>query len=253
MSEIIGITGAIGSGKTTLSNLLVQLEPDHALYESSQLVAEVADDFNAALKGELAFETTNNEVELVNQALIWFTEAIVERLHHDVTWNQLAITKQQLTTHPELFEKLFVYLTLVKTQSNLLSERITKENKTTYRPLLQWIGGYLVAKISPTIWFEEIFRRIGLHDSDKKLIVINGMRYPAQAEFIQRRGGKIIEIIRPGLVSDTHDITEASRAQITPDIRVINNGTPEDLQKIAEKLWLDLSVGKVDREYRASK
>src|SRR6266496_1901433 len=114
MGEIIGITGAIGSGKTTFAELLSNFEPSHTLYETSELVAEVANDFNRALSGELAFETTSNNMELINQSLIWFAESIHEKLHHDTSWNQLAITKHSLAAHPELFRKILHYIDAAK-------------------------------------------------------------------------------------------------------------------------------------------
>lgn len=248
---VLGITGAIGSGKSTLSTMLAKNEPSHALYESRQIVSELAEDFNHALSGELAFETTSDPIELANQALIWFTEAIAERLHLNVTWNQLAITKQQLAAQPELFEKLLVYLDHVKADPNLLKSAITAENKATYRPLLQWIGGYLVAKLSPTIWFDEIFRRVLRFDSDKKLIIVNGLRYPNDAEVVKKHSGSIIEITRPGLADETNDITEASRAQITADCRVLNNGELGDLERLAEALWYDASISQLKPDYKA--
>ena len=79
MSVIIGITGAIGSGKSTAADFLCRQNPSHVRYESGELIAEVAEDFNRALSGELAFETGANDIELTNQALIWFTESITEK------------------------------------------------------------------------------------------------------------------------------------------------------------------------------
>lgn len=250
---MVGITGAINSGKTTFSTMLAKCEPQHALYESWQIIAELAQDFNRSLSGELAFETTTDDIELANQALIWFTEAIAERLHLNVTWNQLAITKVQLAAQPELYEKLLVYLKQVKADPALLQQDITAENKPAYRPLLQWLGGYLVARIKSTIWFDELFRRVLRFDSDKKLVIINALRYPTDAEIVKRHSGHIIEVVRPGLMSDDHDITEASRSQITPDCRVLNNGDLKELTATAETLWYDLSISKYQKEYKAKK
>jgi len=255
MGMIVGITGAIGSGKTTLASMLTELEPSHAVYETSQLIAEVAEDFNRALSGELAFETANDDVELANQALIWFVEAINEQLHQDVTWNQLAITKHQLAANPALFEKLFTYIDQVKKQPPLLEARITTENKGTYRPLLQWLGNYLIAKVSKTIWYDEIFRRIALHDDDKNLIVIGGVRYPSDAMVVHEHDGLLVEVSRVGDQTDTTNLTdptEASRSEIKADVHILNNGSLEQLQAVVNKLWLDLSVSKHVAHYSAA-
>ncbi len=252
MGYVIGITGDIGSGKSTFAALLRSMEPSHAIYETSELISEVAEDFNRALSGELAFETTTNNVELVNQALIWFIEAISERLHQDdVVWNQLAITKHNLAAHPELFEKLFVYLDAVKKQPSMLDTRITTENKNQYRPLLQWLGGYLVAKISSGIWYDELFHRIGLHDADKSLVIIGGVRYPNDAAAVRSHGGIVLGVERPGLAADVADITESSRSQIQPDVLVHNDGSLDELQKLAERFWDDLGAGNCQQNYNA--
>lgn len=249
MGQIIGITGAIGSGKSTFAAFLRDMEPDHAAYESGEVIAEVAEDFNRALSGELAFETTTDNIELTNQALIWFIESISEKLHHEVTWNQLAITKHQLAAHPELFEKLFIYLAAVKKEPQLLDQRITTNNKELYRPVLQWLGGYLIAKINSTIWYDEIFRRIGQHDADKNLVTIGGVRTPDQAACIREHHGLVVGVERQGLAADNTDVTEASRSDIVPDIIIHNNGSLEQLQTAAERLWSDLTIGKPKPEY----
>jgi hypothetical protein len=251
MGSIIGITGNIGSGKSTLAEFLCAAEPDHARYETSELIAEVAEDFNRALSGELAFETTTDDVELVNQSLIWFIESISEKLHREVTWNQLAVTKHQMATHPELFEKMLAYVDLAKEQPSLLDQRITTANKEKYRPLLQWLGGYLVAKISPTIWYDELFRRIQLYDDTKSLVLIGGVRYPSDAECVRRNGGIIVGIDRPGESSDTSDVTESSRALIEPDVELHNNGSLDQLRAVAEQLWNDIGAGNPKSHYNS--
>jgi energy-coupling factor transporter ATP-binding protein EcfA2 len=252
MGQILGITGNIGSGKSTFASLLCDIEPSHATYESGELIAEVADDFNRALSGELAFETTSDNVELTNQALIWFIEAISERLHTEVTWNQLAITRHMVITHPELFEKLFTYIDTAKTNPGLLEQRITADNKADYRPLLQWLGGYLVAKISTTIWYDEIFRRIARHDNDKKLVIVGGLRYPSDEISVREHGGLIVGIERANHAADTTDVTESERSGIKPDTRILNNGSLQQLQAVATELANDFIIGKLKPEYIAS-
>jgi len=231
---------------------LCTIEPNHATYESGEVIAEVAEDFNRALSGELAFETTSDNVELTNQALIWFIEAVSEKLHYEATWTQLAITKHQLAARPELFEKLFAYIETVKAQPGILDKRITAENKSTYRPLLQWLGGYLVAKTNDTIWYDEIFRRISLRDQDKKLVIIGGLRYPSDALSVRSHHGLIVGIERANHDADTTDVTESARSEIKPDIVIQNNGTLEQLEAVAAELVNDIITGKTKPEYIAA-
>lgn len=252
MSELIGISGAIGSGKSTFSTMLSEFEPKNSVYEIGQIVAELAEDFNKVLSNELTLNTAKDDIELVNQALIWFIEAIEERMRHKITWNQLAITKQHMADQPELYDKWLLYLNLARKQPVLLSDRITQGNKAVYRPLLQWLGNYMVEKVSKTIWIDEIFHRISQHDDDKNLIIINGLRYPSDAEALNQRGGKIIEIIRPDIKqADSDDPTEVERNEIKANIQVINDGSLGDLRALAEKLWEDLAVSEPKITYSA--
>src|SRR5688572_13360305 len=107
MGVLIGITGAVGSGKSTFAKALADCEPDHSIYETYQLIAEVGDAFNQALKAELEFATARNDTELVNQALIWLPAAIEERLHAEVSWSQLAIKRHETLVRPSFYGKLY--------------------------------------------------------------------------------------------------------------------------------------------------
>lgn len=255
MGVLIGITGAIGSGKSTFAKALADCEPDHSVYETYQLVAEVGDSFNQALKAELEFATARNDIELVNQALIWLPDTLEDRLHADTSWSQLAIKRHETLVRPNLYGKLFTYLKTVRQKPKLLDQPITVKNIDTYRPLLQWLGGYLVSKVNKNVWYNELMRRVDNHDGTKSLVIVCGVRYPSDASVIKKRGGKIIAIQRPGLkakVSDLADITEATRHIIRPDHMVLNNGKVKDLSKLAEDIWRDIGAGKSKARYAAA-
>lgn len=251
MAELIGITGAIGSGKSTVAELLGQLVQNHAHYEMSGPIIEVANRFNQLLEAELNFETTDEDIELVNQVLIWMPDVVNEHLHHDVTWTQLALIAKDMRVHPELYEKLLIYMTKVHGDHTLVEHTITSKNKNNYRELLQWIGGYFIAKISPTIWTDEVFRRIDLHEQFRDLVLFGGIRYLSDAESVRQHAGRIIKVTRPSEVQPGGDVTEAERGKIDADITVINNGTLEQLQLLLETVWNDIAAGTPKKEYSA--
>lgn len=251
MGELLGITGAIGSGKTTFARYLGNATEDHAIYETWEVIADIATEFNGALQAELEFETTNNPIDLANQVLIWLPDAISEHLHHDVVWNQLAITTHDVNAHPELYQKLFDYIESVKKDPRVLGMTITETNKETYRPILQWLGGYLVAKISKTIWYDELLRRIQLRDPTTSLVIINGVRYESDAASVRAAGGKIMRITRSAERS-SNDVTDAELGSIHPDTTIQNNGTLAQLQSLASGITDDLDAGKLQTHYDAA-
>lgn len=255
MGVLIGITGATGSGKSTFAKALADCEPDHSIYETYQLIAEVGDAFNQALKAELEFATARNDTELVNQALIWLPDTIEDHLHTEVSWSQLAIKRHETLVRPNLYGKLFSYLKTAKQNPKILDKSITVKNLDTYRTLLQWLGGYFISKINKNIWYNELMRRVDNHDGTKSLVIVCGVRYPSDATTIKKRGGKIIAVQRPGIkakVSDLTDINEATRHIIRPDHTVLNNGKSKDLARAAENIWRDLGAGKPKSRYIAA-
>jgi hypothetical protein len=154
------------------------------------------------------------------------------------------------------------------TQNPELAEQaITAENKDHYRPILQWLGGYAVKKVSPTVWYDEIVRRIqAAQHGGAELSVVGGVRFPADAEVLRTTGATIVDILRPDVpAADIHkqsahyigstnltDPTERYRSRITYDTRILNNGTVEDLQALAPTFLNDLRSDNVRSLYIAS-
>lgn len=252
MGELIGITGAIGAGKTSLAQFFGQLVQNHAVYETNGPIIEVANRFNQLLEAELNFETTDNDVEMANQALIWMPDVISEHLHHETTWTQLALTAKDMRAHPELYEKLLAYLAKIRKDHTIVEQTVTTAAKEQYRELLQWLGGYFVAKISPTIWYDELFRRIDLHDARRDLVIVNGVRYVSDAAAIREHGGRVVQVVRPGQPRNHSDVTEAEGSKIEPDIILQNNGSVNELQKITEAIWNDIAAGNPQKTYHAA-
>jgi energy-coupling factor transporter ATP-binding protein EcfA2 len=252
MAELIGITGAIGSGKSTVAEFLGQLVQNHAHYETNGSIMEVANRFNQLLEAELNFETTDEDTELVNQVLIWMPDVVSEHLHREVTWTQLALNAKNMRANPELYEKLLFYVSNVRSDHTLVERTITAENKSGYRDLLQWIGGYFVAKIGPTVWLDEVFRRIDLHEQFRELVIVSGVRYLSDAAVVRDHGGRILRVARPGEEKPGGDVTEAERAQIEADITVVNNGSLGQLQLLLEDVWNDIAAGAPKKEYKAA-
>lgn len=234
--QLIGITGAIGHGKTSLADSFASFVPKYLPLESGRLIAELID---------LWQDCTSNipsatDLRAINLWLNELAPHVTEVLAVDCTAEQLQIDKQQIDKKPLEFAKLISYLSAAKNNPALVKSRITAKNKQTYRPLLQWLGGFLVERLGDDVWYKELVRR-ARSAKDIELCTISGLRYPADAKVIRRAGGIIVGVIRPSLAqADLQDPTESQRHNISCDATIVNDGSLEDLKVAAQKLYANI-------------
>ena len=247
---IAGLTGGIGHGKTTFANLLAANCRSTAHFESWELVAEVG----IALRNENDLHPAPDDINSINDWLHALPDMVSWHVHAELEFEDIRLTPERLQKHPEHYQKLLEYLKLIADKPELANVDITAANKETFRPLLQWLGGYLVARVGPGVWYDEIVRRIALwRNSGTELVTVGGVRYPTDAERLRNAGGMIIEIERPNLPElDQHDITERERNNIDADSIIYNNGTLEDLTICAAKVYEDLKLRQLQKSYTAS-
>lgn len=245
---ILGIHGAIGHGKTTFADQLRKIEPDSAPFESSTIIAEVLDELHKALKEP--FEA--DPVTFVKEWLIKLPPIVKKVVNVEATAEQLSFSDQELLDQPARFQKLLEHATKLQQRPELARQIITAQNKALYRPGLQGLGGYLVFQVGPTIWYDEIVRRITTEVADKELILVGGLRFPADEKVIRTAGGVIIEIVRPDMpAQDSQDPTEVFRKQIVNDSQVINNGDQEQLAQLAPQILSDIRASTLKPSYVA--
>mgnify|MGYP000108946111 CR=1 FL=1 len=193
-------------------------------------------------------------VSALNNWLHCLPSILANVVHVECTFKDIELNQSVIEQHPIEYQKLILHLENIKRNPELLKNEVTYENKESYRPLLQWLGGYLVQKIDPGIWYNEIVRRI--HDSAKagaELCVVGGLRFPNDAAIMRASGALIVEIYRPGhLHSDSLDPTERERQNIKADCTILNNGTLADLGKFAKLFLNDLHEKKLNRTYHTA-
>ncbi|HVC36067.1 MAG TPA: hypothetical protein VNE40_01290 [Candidatus Dormibacteraeota bacterium] len=244
---IIGLCGAIGHGKTTLGGYLAGQTNDSLVTESSHLIIEVA---NALVSSSQTTPSSSN-LEAINIWLQPLPAILKETVMRSVRFDQLKLSQDQLAKDPENYQKLFEFLDQLGS-SKLQSFPINVQNKRLYRGLLQWLGGYLVQKVDPGIWFDEIIRRLLVMPKQPALAIIGGVRFPADAERIRKQSGYIVEIVRSEIeFIDSQDITERQRTSIHPDCVVYNNGTLQDLRSCTKQLYIDTIQGRLQKSYHS--
>lgn len=243
---IVGIHGSIKHGKSTFAQQLSELEPDCGHYESGNIIAEVLDELHWTLKEPFQ----NDPVDFVNEWMTKLPPILSNVVDVDTTPEQLQFSKNDVHHDPARFEKLFQHAASLQKDPALAKHVVTPENKESYRAGLQGLGGYLVAKVSPTIWYDELLYRV--KQDSRRLNVVGGLRYPADANVVRNAGGIIIEIVRPDAPEqDIDDPTEAYRKQIVSDSKIINNGTVEDLRLVTKTVLEDIFDNSIKPTYIA--
>jgi energy-coupling factor transporter ATP-binding protein EcfA2 len=241
---IVGLTGSIGSGKTTLADYLQAVVPSSGHWESWQLIAEVA----AELR-KTGTSPDPDDIDAINEWLQPLPDIIGHICHKKVSYSQIKLPANP--GEPESYDKLRAYLLLAEENPSLIKKSINTQNKETFRSLLQWLGGYLAKTCGGDIWYAELIRRIQAEDK-LELAVIGGVRFVADAECIQHAGGFIVAVERPGTaVRDITDATERERSLIALDSTVYNDATLADLEICAGKLAHDLQAHTLKTEYYA--
>jgi hypothetical protein len=105
--------------------------------------------------------------------------------------------------------------------------------KVTYpgiRQCLQHLGQGVREIVGEGAWISAIEPRIWANIEDG--VVITDCRHPNEAEFVREVfGGSIVRITRPGVGPVNNHISETAIDDITPDFEIINDSTPEELQR----------------------
>lgn len=233
-----------------MDSILRKIEPQSLSYESSGIISEVLDKAHEALTEPFP----SDRHDLANELLAKLPPILKDVVRLDVSAEQLRFSKQEALDDPAKYNKLLQHAARLQQMPDLAKQAVTPETKQYYRPGLQGIGGYLVSKVSETIWYDEIIKR-SYEDrtSETRLITVCGLRFPSDAEVVRKAGGKIIEVFRPDAPEpDIVDPTEAYRKLINSDTRIVSNGDVDnDLYAVGKAVYSDLVNGTLKPIYIA--
>ncbi len=246
---LLGMTGPIGHGKSTFAKALKEIVPNSEHLESSLIIAEVAN----AMHDALTDIPDPYDINSLNKWLRSLPVILLQVLKVKVTFEQLQLDQSQIEQHPIEYQKLILHVENLKRQPELAKKVIVRENKETYRPFLQWLGGYLVQKVDRAIWYNEIARRArAAQGKGRELCIVGGLRYPSDATILRSAGGIILKVYRPGhLQNDMLDPTERERGNIPVDCTVASNGTVDDLKRCAIKVLGDIKAAQLQPNYHS--
>lgn len=248
--KLVGITGPIGHGKSTVANLMESAETKSVHLESFYLIAEVAEQLHSRTKS-----IPSDDVKELNEWLAPLPEILKNTVSYECSPGDVRLTQEHIDEMPLEYDKLFLHLKNLRGNPGLLKLKITDANKSEFRPILQWIGGYFAKKIDPGIWYNELVARAQkAARSGAKLCIIGGVRFPTDAEIIKEAGGIVVKVFRPQQAQiELSDMTERERDSIQTDCTLINDGTLVDLKTSVKKFVKDLNNGSLQAKYQASK
>lgn len=248
---LLGMTGPIGHGKSSFAKAAAEFEPSYIHLESSMIIAEVANELHKNLR---ALPKRDN-VDSINDWLKSLPDILKTTVHANCTFDQVKLDIERINRHPVEYTKLFLHIENITGKPDLTKHMITKENKESYRPLLQWLGGYLVRHVDDGIWYKEILRRVKKAEEEGyKLCIVGGLRFPQDAAYIRQAKGVIIKVYRPDhLQYDMLDPTERERDNIKADCIIVSNGTIEDLNSSTKQVLEDLKYNKLQKNYYTKK
>lgn len=245
---IAGITGSIGSGKTTFAQFLADNAEKTKHFESWLVIAEVANVWRTQTKGHPA----SNDLQAINDWLHLLEPIATKICRVPVNYDQLAVSEAVLRDDPPRYAKLLEYLELVNQKPELQQGEITEESKETFRSILQWLGGYFEKHVQSGVWYDEIIRRVQ-STKNIELATVGGVRFPADARRISQAGGVVIQIDRPSIsTQDAAEVTERDRSLIVPDATIINDAGLPELRSVAALVWRNIAQDQLLTEYTAS-
>lgn len=245
------MTGPIGHGKTTLANALAKLEPNTVHLETSMVIIEVAN----ALQESLKKPFDPYDVDALNEWLKALPDVLERTLHIECSFEQIKLDPIAVTQHPVEYQKLILHAENVRRDFRLARQKINLDNKEAYRPLLQWLGGYLVGRVDSGIWYNELVKRIKqVERAGCQLCIVGGLRFPTDGATLREEGAFIVKVYRPGhLQNDMLDPTERERENIIVDSTIMSNGTIEDVSVFAEQFLSDLRSGDIQTLYQVKR
>ncbi len=245
---LAGMTGPIGHGKTTFADALTELEPKTIHLETSLIVIDVANSLHAALTDPI----DPYDINLLNKWLHALPAILLDQLNIKCSFDQIKLVGTEIEDHPIEYQKLIMHVENLRRNFTLAKQEITNENKEAYRPILQWLGGYLVEKVDKGIWWNEIIKRSKVcRQEGYELCIAGALRYPTDSVIIRHAGGIVIKVYRPGhLQNDLLDPTERERDNIQVDCTIMSNGSVAEMGRCAEHFLKDIRVGDVKKLYQ---
>lgn len=115
-----------------------------------------------------------------------------------------------------------------------------KERLPEVRRLMQALGTEAGrAILGEDVWVTTTMREV---DRTPGPVVVTDVRFPNEAQAVVDRGGVLVRVLRPTLRRDDPHPSENSVDDVGADYTVVNDGTLDDLQAVADLIADDLTA-----------
>lgn len=196
---VIGLTGPAGSGKDTIAAMLLKHHGMVPIAFADQLRTEIMDAFGVPI--QLLTDRTTKEVPTRDLAMAQcLDDAFVEHIRTCVGPS-------------------FPFMHVPRSP----------------RQIMQWWGTEYRRLADPCYWTTAMARRAINLVIEGKSAVITDVRFHNEARLVRNIGGKIWQVVRPGLPSpSTNHVSEVTGDEFSPDLVISNNGSLQQLLQQVE-------------------
>lgn len=250
--DLVGLTGPIKHGKTSFGEILHDVVPGSSYHETSHVIADLI----TGWRQRMPMFPSPTDLSAINTWITGLENAVDDTLPYDCQPSTLAINEAEYHSDEPRDSKLIEFLFRTLADPELVQRSLTDETKDQFRPLMQWVGNYLIEKVDPYIWFKELLTKAEQDEqAGAPLCAVSALRYPGEETFIRSKFPEavIAETFRPNApVPDQNDPTEAQRSKIKIDTFIVNDGDLYDLKDLAVNFYLDLRSGQLERIYQAT-
>ena len=220
--HVVGFGGAAESGKSTSADMLVSIaQPyQHEHIEFSDPILMSASEW---LRNVDENTVNDNEARVRLLAHI-LSESLVMQL----------LDLSKVTT--QLNEGY-----LKNVLDGALNVPVTPENKSSHRPLLEWLGHTAIELVSPRVWGDIVQQKVAnAIGRGADLVTVGGVRTKSDYEVVHNLGGTVMSLHRSR--DNEPLLTERQLTDWVADFKINNNGSLEDLRERLAVIWAQISV-----------
>jgi hypothetical protein len=258
-TNLIGISGKIGSGKDTVAHIIqyLTLDPEVFSMKDEDILADLEHKSYVASKSRYEIKKFAGKLKTMASMLTGipvkqFEDQEFKKEYLSDEWNFYTISlilNGQLMQQSGRFvcrEDAEAAIEIMKHSfAKMQIEYVIGEQRMTVRQLLQELGTEAMRKnLHENVWVNALmadYHPIKLSQDNPSYWLVTDTRFPNEAEAIKERGGLLLRIERPGTSTGSH-ASETALDDYPFEYVIVNDGDLHDLIRKVKKLMIDLNI-----------